>query len=171
MGFLISPNMQTVGLLVRVDDQLKFDPDTIRRVLADITHVVDRNIIKGSDARIVGPAILRGAISKYSFQTAFVFGILCSLICMAVTVYVFKSARVTAVGLLILGTCILWSGSDVPLENTSESYDKHGLRPDTSAYPGNGHSHRDEGTVSFISGKRTNLGLSGRRFASWLDRS
>lgn len=108
MGFLISPNMQTVGLLVRVDDRFKFDSDKIRQVLSDITRVVDSNLIEGSEARIVGPAILREAISKYSFQTAFIFGILCSLICMVVTVYVFKSVRVTAVGLLILGICILW---------------------------------------------------------------
>ena len=108
MGFLISPDMQSVGLLVRVDDQWKFDPDAIRQVLEDITRVVHSNVIRGSDARIVGPAILREALSKYSFQTAFVFGILCSLICMAVTVYVFRSVRLTAVGLLILGVCVLW---------------------------------------------------------------
>ncbi len=47
MGFLISPNMQTVGLLVRVDDSWKFDSDAIRQVLADITRVVDSNIVRG----------------------------------------------------------------------------------------------------------------------------
>ncbi len=145
MGFLISPDMQSVGLLVRVDDQWKFDPDAIRQVLEDITRVVHSNLIEGSDARIVGPAILREALSKYSFQTAFVFGILCSLICMAVTVYVFRSVRLTAVGLLILGSLrVVGPGPDVPLENPREPYDKHGVRPDTSPHPGNGHSHRDE---------------------------
>ena len=108
MGFLISPDMQTVGLLVRVDDTCKFDCEAIRKLLANIDHVVEKNRLDGSNFRIVGPAILREAISKYSFQTALIFGILCSLICMAVTVYVFKSVRVTAVGLLILGICVLW---------------------------------------------------------------
>ena len=108
MGFLISPDMRSVGLLVLVDDQWKFDPDAIRSLLGDINRVVHANLLEGSDVRIIGPPILREAISKYSFQTALIFGILCSLICMGVTVYLFKSARVTAVGLLILGTCVLW---------------------------------------------------------------
>jgi len=108
MGFLISPDMQTVGMLVRVDDTCKFDCEAIRELLAKIDHVVEKNRLDGSNFRIVGPAILREAISKYSFQTAFIFGILCSLICMAVTVYVFKSVRLTAIGLLILGICVLW---------------------------------------------------------------
>ncbi|MGO9118821.1 MAG: efflux RND transporter permease subunit [Desulfomonilaceae bacterium] len=108
MEFLISPNMQTVGLLVRADKRWKFDSDAIRQLLADITRVVDSNLVAGSDARIVGPAILRQAVAKYSFQTAYIFGILSSLICMAVTVYVFKSVRVTAVALGILGICVLW---------------------------------------------------------------
>ncbi len=108
MGFLISPDMQTVGLLVRMDDRWKFDADAIRQVLADITRVVDSNIVAGSEARVVGPAILRQAVAKYSFQTAYIFGILSSFICMAVTIYVFKSPRVTAVAVGILGICILW---------------------------------------------------------------
>ena len=108
MGFLISPDMRSVGLLVRVDEQWKFDPHTVRRVLEHINRVVHANLLEGSDARIVGPPILREAISKYSFQTAFIFGTLCSLICMLVTSYVFKSFKVTAVGLLNLGICVLW---------------------------------------------------------------
>jgi len=52
--------------------------------------------------------VLREAISKYSFQTAFVFGILCIIICMLVTVYVFRSAQITAVAALILGICVVW---------------------------------------------------------------
>jgi uncharacterized protein len=108
MGFLISPDMRSVGLLVRVDEQWKFDPHTVRRILEHINRVVHANLLEGSDARIVGPPILREAISKYSFQTAFIFGTLCSLICMLVTAYVFKSFKVTAVGLLILGICVLW---------------------------------------------------------------
>lgn len=105
---LLSQDFKTVGLLVRLNDQWKFDAKAIREILSSIDKVVKDNVPAGSQVKLVGSVGLREAILKYSMRTAVIFGILCTIICTVVTVYIFKSIRVTLVTMLILGVCVLW---------------------------------------------------------------
>jgi predicted RND superfamily exporter protein len=108
LDLLLSEDLKTVGIIVRADDQWKFDTQAIRRLLSEIDRVVKSNVPEGSDYRIIGAPVIRQAITKYSLQTAVIFGVLSCLICLLVTVYVFKSLAITAITLFILGLCVVW---------------------------------------------------------------
>ena len=108
MDLLVSPDLKTVGVLIRIHDRWKFDAEAIEQLVAAVEAVVKSNMISGSESRIIGNAVLRQAILNYSIRTAIIFGILCTLICSVVTVYIFKSIKVTVVTMLILGLCVLW---------------------------------------------------------------
>jgi len=108
MDLLLSPDLKTVGILVRIDDKWKFDVPVVRDLLDRMQAIVKKSAVDGSESRVIGAAVLRQAILGYSIQTALIFGILCTIICTCVTLYVFKSVKVTIVTVLILGLCVLW---------------------------------------------------------------
>jgi uncharacterized protein len=108
LDLLVSPSLKTVGLLVRIDEQSKFDLQATQKIVTAIDALIKRYVPEGTESRVVGMAILRQAILNYSIKTALIFGILCTLICSVVTVYIFKSAKVTIVTMFILGICVLW---------------------------------------------------------------
>ncbi|MEI8182156.1 MAG: MMPL family transporter [Desulfomonile sp.] len=108
MDLLVSSDLKTVGVLIRVDERWRLDPQATEQVLAGINSVLKTSSPAGSDYRIVGPAVLRLALMKYSFQTAIVYGLVCMLICTVVTFHVLRSFKVTLVTTIILGLCALW---------------------------------------------------------------
>ena len=108
VDLLLSQDQKTIGILVRIDERWKFDYKVNQDILATIKDIVKKNLPEGSDFRIVGQAELRQAILKYTIKTALIFGLLCTLICLTVTGYVFRSITVTAVTIAILGVCVLW---------------------------------------------------------------
>jgi len=124
MELLISPDMKTAGVLIRIQDLCRFDPSKIKRLAGDIEGILVKSLPEGTEHRIIGAALLRQAIVRYNIQTGIVFGILCMLIGTVVSVYVFKSFKVTAVTNVILGTCVLWvlglmSLMGIPLNSTT----------------------------------------------------
>ncbi|MFH0960989.1 MAG: MMPL family transporter [Pseudomonadota bacterium] len=108
LDLLVSPDYKTAGVLVRIDERWKFDHEINKKVLSEVSRVVTENVPAGATFRIVGQAELRQAILRYTLKTALIFGILCTLICIAVTGYVFRSLTVTTVTMGILGLCVLW---------------------------------------------------------------
>jgi uncharacterized protein len=107
MNLLISSDLKTFGVAIRVEEQYKYDDSVYNKIVQS----VDQDL-KGNDAaqeyRIVGPPFIRKAIVRYSIQTGVVFGALCMLIGTIVSIYIFKSFRVTLVTNFILGLCVLW---------------------------------------------------------------
>jgi len=121
---LISEDLKTMGLLIRVEDQWRYDTVFIKKLLDQINSIMHRNIPSGIDYRIIGPPLIRQAIVKYNIQTGTIFGLLCMLIGTVVSAYVFKSAKITAITNLILGTCVLWilgmmAFLEIPLNSTT----------------------------------------------------
>ena len=108
LDFLVAPDLKTAGVLVKVVEPVRFDPNATKKILAHIDDVVKHSVPPGSDYRITGAATIRQAILRKSDLTAVIFGSLCALLCAGVTIYVFRSAKVTAVTLVILGTCVVW---------------------------------------------------------------
>jgi uncharacterized protein len=108
VDLLISKDQKTIGILVRIHEDWKFDHNANKEILSKINDIVESNVPQDSDYRIVGQAELRQAILKYTLKTALIFGILCTLICLTVTGYVFRNVTVTAVTMGILGLCVLW---------------------------------------------------------------
>lgn len=105
---LISSDGKTLGILVRMQEQWKFNIDAAKQLRKEITETADRFIPPGTEYKIIGPPFIRQAIVRYNIQTGIIFGILCMLIGTVVSVYVFRSVRVTAITNVILGTCVLW---------------------------------------------------------------
>jgi predicted RND superfamily exporter protein len=108
VDLFLSQDQKTTGILVRIDERWKFDHKVNQEILSKIKDIVKSNLPAGSDYRIVGQAELRQAILKYTLKTALIFGILCTLICLGVTGYVFRNITVTTVTMAILGLCVLW---------------------------------------------------------------
>ena len=124
MDLLVSPDLKTAGVLIRIQDACRFDPSEIKRLAGAIEDILVKNLPRSTEHRIIGAALLRQAIVRYNIQTGIVFGILCMLIGTVISVYVFKSFRVTAVTNIILGTCVLWvlglmSLMGIPLNSTT----------------------------------------------------
>jgi predicted RND superfamily exporter protein len=122
-NLLISSDFKTIGIAVKVEEKLKYED----AIYEQIVRIVNREL-KGNklveDYRIVGPAFIRKAIVEYSIQTGIVFGVLCMLIATIVSVYVFRSFRVTLVTNFILSVCVLWvlglmGAMDIPLNSTT----------------------------------------------------
>ena len=121
---LLSPDMKTVGVLIRIADEWKFDTGAIKELLGDMDKVVKDNVPAGAEYRIIGAPLIRQAIVRYNIQTGIIFGLLCMLIGTVVSVYVFKSAKVTAITNIILGVCVVWvlglmSLFRIPLNSTT----------------------------------------------------
>jgi predicted RND superfamily exporter protein len=121
---LLSPDMKTVGVLIRIADEWKFDTSAIKELLGDMDKVVKDNVPAGAEYRIIGAPLIRQAIVRYNIQTGIIFGLLCMLIGTVVSVYVFKSAKVTAITNIILGVCVVWvlglmSLFRIPLNSTT----------------------------------------------------
>jgi uncharacterized protein len=124
LDLLISGDLKTLGILVRVDEQSRLDLAACKEVLTAADAIVQENMAQGTDFRVIGPPLIRQAIVKYNVQTGIIFGILCMLIGTVVSAYMFKSARVTAITNFILGLCILWvlglmAVMGIPLNSTT----------------------------------------------------
>ncbi len=123
-NLLLSRDLKTVGVLIQVKEKLKFDTAAIKQVVGEISDVVQNNIPTGFEYRIVGAPLMRQAIVRYNIETGIIFGILCMLIITIVSVYVFKSIKVTAITNVILGVCVVWvlglmSLLGIPLNSTT----------------------------------------------------
>jgi uncharacterized protein len=108
MDLLVSSDLKTLGILVRMDDRWRMDLSACQAVIAEAETIVTANMAPGTDFRVIGPPLIRQAIVRYNVQTGIIFGILCMLIGTVVSAYVFKSVRVTAITNFILVLCILW---------------------------------------------------------------
>lgn len=105
---LVSKDYRTAGILVKIDENWKFDHEVNKKILSEINRVVSGSVPYGATFRMVGQAELRQAILRYTLKTALIFGILCTIICIVVTGYIFRSPTVTIVTIAILGLCVLW---------------------------------------------------------------
>ena len=122
--FLLSNDLKTFGILVRMQEEYKFDPAAVTSLLEGIEGIVRNAIPAGTEFRIIGAPIVRQGIVHYSIQTGIYFGTLCLIIATIVSVYIFKSARVTAVTNVILLICVVWvlglmAALRIPLNSTT----------------------------------------------------
>ncbi len=108
IDLLVSSDLKTLGILVRVDERWRLDLAACKQVVSEAESVVKENMAPGTEFRVIGPPLIRQAIVNYNVETGIIFGILCMLIGTVVSWYVFKSARVTAITNFILCLCVLW---------------------------------------------------------------
>ncbi len=108
LGLLSSKDLRTFGIVVRMDEAHKYDFPSFDKLLEIVEQTLKESKFSGFEYRIIGPAFIREAIVNYSIQTGVVFGVLCMLIATMVSIYVFKSFRVTLVTNFILSICVLW---------------------------------------------------------------
>jgi predicted RND superfamily exporter protein len=124
IDFLLSPDTKTVGVLIRVDDRYLFDVPVTEGLRMELGKILREHAPEGSEYRIVGPQLIRAGIQRYNVETALVFGILCLAISTLVSVYIFKSLRVTFITLAVVGMSVAWilafmSVAAIPLSSTT----------------------------------------------------
>ena len=122
--FLLSRDLRTYGLLVRLDDKWRYDVPVIDETLQKINAIVRSHLTPGAEFRVVGAPLIRLAIQKYNVQTAIIFGILCLVIATSVSFYIFKSLRVTMITMVVMVMCVSWILSfmalvKIPLNSTT----------------------------------------------------
>jgi uncharacterized protein len=108
VDLIVSEDLKTVGILIRLRDEYSFDVGAIQSFVDHVQTVVRRNLPPSTDFRTVGGPVLRLAVANYSYQTAVIYGILASLLCSIVTVYITRSIKMSLLALVILGICALW---------------------------------------------------------------
>ena len=108
LDLLLSPDLSAFGVIVRIDDQWKYDSHAVHEVLATTEQAVKESLLDGQQYRIVGGPVIREAFSKYSMRTLITFVILSGLICAVVATFVFGSLGLTMATLVILGLCSVW---------------------------------------------------------------
>lgn len=123
MNLMLSPDFKTFGIAIRVEDGFKYDDTVYKKIVEIVDHELKGNEV-ANEYRIVGPPFIRKAIVHYSIQTGVVFGSLCMLIGTLVSIYIFKSFKVTLVTNFILGLCVLWVLGlmvlmEIPLNSTT----------------------------------------------------
>jgi predicted RND superfamily exporter protein len=108
LNLMVGQDLKTVGILVRINEKWKFDSPVMAEILSTVGRISRQYAPPGADIRVIGMPRLRQAILEYSRKTAYMFGILCTIVCTVVTIYIFKSAKVTIITMGILGLCVLW---------------------------------------------------------------
>jgi predicted RND superfamily exporter protein len=108
MDLLMSPDRKTLGILVKLSEHAKFSPPTVERLLKEMRSVLSKDFPKDSDSRIVGYAVLTAAIQKYNIQTAIYFGLLCLIVAVAVSIYIFKSVRAVLITMVVIVMSNIW---------------------------------------------------------------
>ncbi len=106
--YFLSPDLKTAGILIRIKEQFKYNPEAIKPLLSDLDNIIKRTVPPGSEYRVVGAPIIRKAVVRYSIDTGIIFGILCLAIGTVVSAYIFRNIRLTAVTNIILIVCVIW---------------------------------------------------------------
>ncbi|MBI4964028.1 MAG: MMPL family transporter [Desulfomonile tiedjei] len=124
IGLLLSGDLRTAGVLVRVKEEWRFDPDVGARLVDAISKITRDHVEPGTEYRIIGAPLIRMAVVSYNIQTGMMFALMSLLICTVVSLYVFKQASMTLVANIILCVCVLWvlglmSALDIPLNSTT----------------------------------------------------
>ncbi len=108
MDLLVSVDRATLGIMVRIDDQFRYDTPVIEEILNEISSIINANVAPGSDVRFLGGPVIRRAIQHYNLQTAWTFGLLCLFIACLVSYYMFKSIRASVITVVVVALCVLW---------------------------------------------------------------
>jgi predicted RND superfamily exporter protein len=106
-GFLISPDMKTIGIMIQINDRWKFDPK-MADIQKKIATAVRDNLPEGSEFRMLGAPVIREAVQEITLRTAIIFGVLCTIIIALVSLYIFKSFRVAGIALAVVGLAVHW---------------------------------------------------------------
>ena len=105
--FLLSKDMKSAGIVVRLEDDWRFHPE-IGELLNRISRAAQKNLPIGSVVRLVGAPVLRNAVQNLTVKTAVIFGVLCALVIILVSLYIFKSLRVAAIAMAVVSVAVYW---------------------------------------------------------------
>ena len=121
--FLLSPDRRTIGIMIRLHDQWKFHPD-LGKLEERIRTTIRENLPPGAEFRMTGAAHIRDQVQNITVRTAVIYGVLCTLVVVLVTLYIFKSLSVAVITLGVIGVSIEWvlalmAAVGIPLNSTT----------------------------------------------------
>ena len=107
-NLLLSANLKTTGLVIRLAGDWRVNTP-MSEILPAIVRTVEKNLPPGAEYRMVGTPVLRDSVLRYSFETGGVFFAVGILVCLSVSLYIFKSGRVALISSLVAGLGVLWA--------------------------------------------------------------
>lgn len=121
--FLLSPDRLTVGIMIRLHDQWRFHPD-LGKLEERIRRTVGESLPSGAEFRMTGAALIRDQVQHITVRTAIIYGVLCTLVVVLATLYIFKSFSVAFITLGVIGVSIEWvlglmAALGIPLNSTT----------------------------------------------------
>jgi uncharacterized protein len=123
MDYLLSKDLNTVGILIRIKDEWRFHPD-LSSLLDRIKQAISENIPAGTEFRMTGNAVIRDAVQMLTVRTAFTYAILCMIMITLVTLSIFKNLKIAFISLVSIGLSVEWvlglmSLAGIPLNATT----------------------------------------------------
>jgi predicted RND superfamily exporter protein len=123
LDFLISPDMKTLGIMIRLQDKWKFDPH-MGKIQERISRTVKEYLPKGAEFRMTGAAVIRQHVQNITVWTAVVYGILCTVVTALCSLYIFKNLKVAFIQTIVIGVAVEWSlglmtAFGIPLNSTT----------------------------------------------------
>lgn len=106
-NFLLSKDLKTAGVVIKVHDRWKFDPD-MGKLQERIALAVRDSLPPDAEFRMTGPAVIREAVQDITVTTAVRYAILCTIVITLACLYIFKSLRVAAITLAVIGMAVYW---------------------------------------------------------------
>lgn len=107
LDYLISGDQTTVGVIIKVQDELRFDPD-LGKLIGRIKSIFKSNLHGEADVRVIGPPVVREAVQEITVQTTLIFSVLCLIIITVTTFYIFKNIRIAFIASLVIGVAVYW---------------------------------------------------------------
>ena len=108
MDLLLSRDMKSAGIVLKVDPELQFDAAYVGDLRTQIEHLLAGHLPPDSVYRMVGLPLVSAAIQKYNVQTMLIFVNIAGFIGLVVSCYIFKGLRVSLIFLTVSLFGFLW---------------------------------------------------------------
>ena len=108
LNMLLSSDFRTTGIVIRIKPQWSFDP-SVAKLLQQVHEIVAAAIPTGSEFRMVGSPVLRQAFLRYNLEIGVRFALLSSLVCMLISLYIFRSLRVAVISMVVAALAVTWA--------------------------------------------------------------
>ncbi len=104
---LLSPDLKTVGILAQIDGSERYDA-SMGDLIRNVRSLVDSRLPAGSSYTVTGQPVIRDAFLRYNLQTAIWLSLLGTLIGWLVSLYVYKSLRISLIPLVVSSLSLIW---------------------------------------------------------------
>lgn len=104
---LLSRDLKTVGILAQIDGTKRYGV-SMGDLVRTVRSIVASHLPPVSSYRVTGQPVIRDAFLRYNLQTAISLSLLGTLIGWLVSLYVYKSLRISLIPLVVSSLSLIW---------------------------------------------------------------